>query len=73
MSRTASYVEFSCPNMDCGWSCSIRWIPDTRIDPGYLDADPPEECPECGHPMEDDGEPGGPPEPDPDAAYDFDR
>lgn len=70
--RTASYSEFTCPV--CDWSCEIKWVPDTRIDPGYLDGDPPEECPECGADMTGtDGESSYGPEPDPDALHDFDR
>lgn len=53
MSR-AEYRTIACPDVDgCGWSCQIQWIPDTRIDPGYLKDDPPEECPECGRGMGD--------------------
>lgn len=39
------YSEVTCPR--CGWSCEIRMVPATRIDPGYPADDPPEECPEC--------------------------
>lgn len=67
-----AYCSFTCPA--CGWTCEIRWIPETRIDPGYLDGDPPEECPECGADMTDaESEPAEPPAPDPDSLHDRGR
>lgn len=50
--RSSTWQTFYCPNTEeCGWSGSLRWIGDTLTDPGYLDGDPPEECPECGADM----------------------
>ena len=48
MRTTADIREFNCPNEECGWVGWVRWIPDSRTDPGYWETDPPEECPDCG-------------------------
>ena len=42
----ATYA-FECPNEECDFVALIDYVPPTRVDPGYLKEDPPEECPRC--------------------------
>lgn len=72
MTRSQTYYSFSCPS--CGWTAEVRWVEATRVDPGYLDGDPPEECPNCLTDMtEAESELSSGPEPDPDRLHDLHR
>lgn len=48
MSR--GYVIATCTDSDgCGWTATVaQIIGATYTDPSYLDADPPDACPDCG-------------------------
>ena len=72
---TRSTYAFTCPNPECEFVALIDWVPDTRWDPGYLDGDPPEDCPSCGADMTGaDSERADPNDyGDPDRVFDMDR
>lgn len=57
-----SWVTVSCPDEECGWSESFRWLEANFQDPGcWAEEEPPDECPDCGSTLStDDAEPMDP-------------
>lgn len=72
---TRSTYAFHCPNPRCGFAALLDYVPPTRIDPGYLDGDPPESCPTCGADITGaDSEPANPADyEDPDRVHERNR